>query len=144
MSKTVWSITKFLCWVFVLVVGTANAPADEQGPLHVQNRYPLYLIFLTPEPDTPNLIGTGQWLVSFNADYTSVYINEQSSFMTAPLSHTKIPPLDQNSLELALGVSYSVSNRLVFEFAFCEDLTRTAPDFTVHGGLRLILGKNYI
>ncbi len=331
MSKTVWSITQFLCWVVVLVVGTANVHAAERGPLRVQNRYPLYILFLTPAPDTPMLIEPDQWQISLNADYTSVYINEQSrdwsvlmdmemtildlgltygltprlnialrgnwismqagfldgplgtyheifgfpdygrpdrpmnevgyhltvdgedwvdgesgglhfgetvisaklalrgsessqglssslsatlkvptgepeqglgsgnydqalvllnryrlsplsvylnpgyvwlsdpesteadvrvddlltllvavewelfhnlsglaqvNFMTSPLSHTRIPQLDQNSLELALGFSYSASDRLVFEFAFCEDLTRTAPDFTIHGGVR--------
>ena len=335
MSKAVLSITKFLCWVLLLAVSAANAHGDELGPLHVQNRYPLYLIFLTPEPDTPKLIEPGQWQISLNVDYTSVYINEQSrdwsvlmdmemtilglgltygltphlnisvagtwismqagfldgplatyhdifgfpdygrpdrpmnefgyqmtvnnedwvdgqsgglhpgetvisaklalagaensqgfcsslsavlkvptgeveqgfgsgrydqalvllnryrlsplslylnpgyvwlsdpdsttadvhaedmltmlvgaewevfqnlsglvqlNFMTSPLSHTRIPPLDQNSLELALGMSYSASDRLVFEFAFCEDLTRTAPDFTVHGGVRWTSG----
>lgn len=335
MSKTVWSITKYLCWVLLLTVEAANVHADARGPLHAQNRYPLYLMFLTPEPDTPKLIEQGQWQISLNADYTSVYINEQSrdwsvlmdmemtilglgltygltsrlnlavagtwismhdgfldgpletyhelfgfpdygrpdrptnefayhmtvndqdwvdgqsdglhpgetvlstklalagteasqgfssslsavlkiptgdvepgfgsgrydqalvllnryrlsplslylnpgyvwlsdpdskdadvhvenmltmlagvewevfqnlsalaqlNFMTSPLSHTEIPQLDQNSLELVLGLGYSVSDRLVFEFAFCEDLTRTAPDFTVHGGVRWTLG----
>jgi len=335
MSKAVWSITKFLCWVAVLAVGTANVHGVELGPLRVQNRYPLYILFLTPAPDTPKLIEPGQWQISLNASYTSVYINEQSSdwsvlmdmemtildlgltygltshvninlagtwismqagfmdgplgtyhelcglpdydrpdrptnefgyhmtangedwvdgesgglhlgetvisaklaligydstqgfssslsaalkaptgevehgfgsgrhdralvllnryrlsplslyvnpgyvwlsdpetadadiqvddmltllfgvewevfqnlsglaqlnFMTSPLSHTRIPQLDQNSLELALGIGYSASDRLVFEFAFCEDLTRTAPDFTVHGGVRWALG----
>ena len=79
MSKPVLSITKFLCWVAVLAVGTANVHAVEMGPLHVPNRYPLYLMFLTPEPDTPKLIDSAQWQISLNADYTSVYINEQSS-----------------------------------------------------------------
>lgn len=335
MSKTVWFTTKFLCWVAVLTMGTAGVHAAALGPLHAQNRYPLYLMFLTPEPDTPKLIDPGQWQISLYADYTSVYINEQSSdwsvlmdmeltiatlgltygltphvnialtmpwismqagfldgplgtyheifgfpdygrpdrptnefgyhmsvdgenwvdgqsgglnagetviaaklaltgnessqgfcsslsaalkvptgetehgfgsgnydqalvllnryrlsplsfylnpgyvwlsdpessdsdvrvddlltlffgvewevfrsfsglaqlnFMTSPLSHTRIPQLDQNSLELVFGVSYSASDRLVFEFAFCEDLTRTAPDFTIHGGMRWTFG----
>ena len=318
-----------------MAVGAANSHCAALGPLHTQNRYPLYLMFLSPEPDTPKLIDPAHWQISFNLDYTSVYINEQSSdwsvlmdmemtiatvgltygltshvnvslsmpwismyagfldgplgtyheifgfpdygrpdrpmnefgyhmtandedwvdgqaggpylgetvisaklalagaessqgfasslsaalkiptgeverglgsgrydqalvllnryrlsplnfylnpgyvwlsdpdstdadiqvddmltmllgvewelfqnlsgvvqfnYMTTPLAHTAIPQLDQDSLELVLGLCFSPSDNVILEVAFSEDLTRTAPDFTVHGGIRWILG----
>ena len=104
MSKTVWSITHFLCWVAVLVVGTANVHAAERGPLRVQNRYPLYILFLTPVPDTPMLIEPGQWQISLNADYTSVYINEQSRDWSVLM--------DMEMTILDLGLAYGLTPRL--------------------------------
>ena len=64
----------------------------------------------------------------------------QFNFVTSPFHHTGIEQMDQNSLELALGFAVSMSDDMVFEFAFSEDLTRTAPDFTVHGALRYEFG----
>ncbi len=45
---------------------------------------------------------------------------------------TGIDDLDRNSMELALGFRFTGPRRWVYEAAFCEDLTRTAPDFTLH------------
>ena len=64
----------------------------------------------------------------------------QFNFVTSPFHHTGIEQMDQNSLELAFGFAVSMSDDMVFEFAFSEDLTRTAPDFTVHCGLRYEFG----
>jgi len=64
----------------------------------------------------------------------------QFNFATSPFHHTGIEQMDQNSLELALGFAVSISRDMVFEFAFSEDLTRTAPDFTIHGALRYEFG----
>ena len=335
MSKKVFIIIFMFISMGTIVACFHAAHAAELGPLHVQNRYPLYLMFLTPGPDTPNVIETGRLLVSLSADYTSLYIDEQSrdwsvlmdmemtvvdlgltygvtqrmnlslklpfismnggfldkplasyhdffgfpdygrpdgpvdefgyqltvdgdawfdaqpgglhpgdgvvsakiqlaggdnaqglcssllavlkiptgdsghgfgsgqydqalmilnryrqsplilylnpgvillsdpetdgadvsvnnmmtiltgieyeasdrwswvgqlNYLTSPLAHTGIPQLDQDSLELALGFCLSLSDRSVLEFAFCEDLTRSAPDFTVHAGIRWTIG----
>jgi hypothetical protein len=64
----------------------------------------------------------------------------QFNFVTSPFHHTGIEQMDQDSLELALGFAVSMSPDMIFEFAFSEDLTRTAPDFTVHGALRYEFG----
>ena len=64
----------------------------------------------------------------------------QFNFVTSPFQHTGIDQMDQDSLELALGFAVSMSHDMIFEFAFSEDLTRTAPDFTVHGALRYEFG----
>ncbi len=65
----------------------------------------------------------------------------QFNFVTSPFHHTGIEQMDQNSLELTFGFAVSMSDDMVFEFAFSEDLTRTAPDFTVHGALRYEFGS---
>ena len=64
----------------------------------------------------------------------------QFNFVTSPFHHTGIEQMDQDSLELTLGFAVWVSHDMIFEFAFSEDLTRTAPDFTVHGALRFEFG----
>ena len=64
----------------------------------------------------------------------------QFNFMTSPFHDTGIGQMDQDSLELALGFAVSLGEAAIFEFAFSEDLTRTAPDFTVHGALRYEFG----
>jgi hypothetical protein len=64
----------------------------------------------------------------------------QFNFVTSPFHNTGIAQMDQDSLELALGFAISMSDNTIFEFAFSEDLTRTAPDFTIHGALRYKFG----
>jgi hypothetical protein len=64
----------------------------------------------------------------------------QFNFVTSPFHRTGIEQMDQDSLELALGFAVRVPQDVIFEFAFSEDLTRTAPDFTVHCGLRYEFG----
>ncbi len=63
-----------------------------------------------------------RWLVQLNG-YTS------------PLQRTGINQLDNGAVELAFGFHYRLKPNWRVEFAFCEDLTRAAPDFTVHLGV---------
>ena len=63
----------------------------------------------------------------------------QLNFYTSPFDNTRIHQLDVNSLELGIGFAWWFKPDLNLEFAFCEDLTRSAPDFTVH----LRLGYNF-
>ena len=65
----------------------------------------------------------------------------QVNFLTSPFHHTGIEQMDRDSLELTLGGVIRVSDQMVFELAFSEDVTRTAPDFTVHGSLRYEFGS---
>lgn len=56
----------------------------------------------------------------------------QLNYYTSPFEHTGIRQLDDDSLELQLGFACALTRSLNFEFAFCEDLTRSAPDFNIH------------
>lgn len=193
MSKKVSQLASILFWMYMSIQWFDMGRCAEMGPLRAKQRYPLYIMFLTPEPDSPRLIEKGRFMTSLSVDYTSIYIDEtnrewsvlmdmemtgivlisdpetdgadirlddmmtllagieyeasetlslmgQFNFVTSPFHHTGIDQMDQDSLELALGFAVSMSHDMIFEFAFSEDLTRTAPDFTVHGALRYEFG----
>jgi len=71
MSKKVSQIAYIFFWLWIWIPWLDTAQSAEMGPLHVQHRYPLYLIFLTPEPDSPRLIEKGRFVTSLSADYAS-------------------------------------------------------------------------
>ena len=104
MSKTVVSLTKYLWCLGVLSLCTKSGHSTETGPLHVQNRYPIYLIFLSPEPDTPRLVKTGHWLLAVYGDYTSVYINEQSRDWSVLM--------DMEMTVVSVGLTYGLTRHL--------------------------------
>lgn len=62
----------------------------------------------------------------------SLCLKAQLNYYTSPFSRTGISQLDQDSLQLSLGFSVRLSRRMGLELALSEDLTRAAPDFTVH------------
>ncbi len=64
----------------------------------------------------------------------------QLNYYTSPFRDTGIPQLDENTMEMSLGFIYELTGGLQLEFAFCEDLTRSAPDFNLHLGLNLLSG----
>lgn len=101
-------------------------------------------IFLS-DPDLPGppvsaenifslLIG-GEYVVN---DKWSLLV--QGNFYSSPISDTNIPHLDDDALELELGLIYRVRPWIDFEFAFCEDLSGAVPDFNVHGAFRFRFG----
>lgn len=59
----------------------------------------------------------------------------QVNAYTSPIEETGISEVDQPAAELGLGLHYLVDRNWQIEFAFGEDLTRAAPDFTVRIGL---------
>ncbi|MEJ2040390.1 MAG: DUF3187 family protein [Desulfosarcinaceae bacterium] len=59
----------------------------------------------------------------------------QVSSYTSPIEETGISEVDTPAAELGLGFRYQVAGDWNMEFAFGEDLTRAAPDFTVHLGV---------
>jgi len=59
MSKKVSQISRILFCLWIWIPWLDIVQSAEMGPLHVQHRYPLYLMFLTPEPDSPRLIEKG-------------------------------------------------------------------------------------
>ncbi len=60
----------------------------------------------------------------------------QINYYSSPLETTGIRPLDQGSFELALGAVRQMTAGTALEVAFCEDLSRSAPDFSLQVGLR--------
>lgn len=62
----------------------------------------------------------------------------QVNHYTAPLENTGIVQFDVDSTELTVGFIWQ-SDTIAFELAFCEDLTRAAPDFNVHAMLRFLI-----
>lgn len=65
----------------------------------------------------------------------------QLNYYTSPFENTGISQLDDDSLELALGFTYKLAPSLNLEFAFCEDLTHSAPDFNIHIGITCEIGE---
>jgi hypothetical protein len=60
---------------------------------------------------------------------------------TSPIKNTGIYKLDNGSVELSFGLRYKVSTNVEAEFAFSEDITRAAPDFTLHSGIKYTFGS---
>jgi Protein of unknown function (DUF3187) len=60
---------------------------------------------------------------------------------TSPIESTGLSDLDNGSLELDLGFQYRIRDPWTMVFGFGEDLTRAAPDFTVHLGLMWRYGR---
>lgn len=60
----------------------------------------------------------------------------QVNSYTSPIRRTGISEVDNPSVELALGLHYQAEKNWGVEFAFGEDLTRAAPDFSVRLGVR--------
>ena len=60
----------------------------------------------------------------------------QVNAYSTPLEFADIEALDDGAVDLAIGLHYRLTRHWLFEFSFSEDLTRTAPDFTVRFALR--------
>jgi len=67
----------------------------------------------------------------------SLNLLAQLNYYTAPFEDTGIDQLDTDSLELAVGFIYEFTPSVSLEFAFCEDLTHSAPDFNIHLGVKI-------
>jgi hypothetical protein len=101
---------------------------------------PGYIFINTPEFNNSNistcdiksLFLGGEYLYSSNLSLLA-----QINSYTSPFKDTGIEKLDVSSVELALGVRWAFTPQLDVEMAFCEDLTRSAPDFNLHIMLNL-------
>lgn len=67
-------------------------------------------------------------------------LNGQVNMFQSPLKDTGIAHLDQACVELALGATYRLRSRLVWDMSFTEDLAGPSADFTLRTGLRLDSG----
>ena len=83
MSKKVSQVACILFWLCMSIQWSATVQCAEMGPLRAQQRYPLYLMFLTPAPDSARLIEKGRFVTSLSVDYTSIYIDETSEKWSA-------------------------------------------------------------
>ena len=103
--------------------------------------FPSLLIYLNPgilllsDPEVDLSFSNKIFAFFWGGEYL---LNESWSFFaqwnyyTSPFENTGIRQLDEDSLELQSGFSCALTQSLNFEFAFCEDLTRSEPDFNVH------------
>ncbi len=103
MSKKVSPVACILFWVWMSIQWLDTAHCADMGPLHAQQRYPLYLMFLTPEPDSPRLIEKGRFMASLSVDYTSIYIDETSEEWSALM--------DMEMTVVELSLTYGITNR---------------------------------
>lgn len=104
MSKKVLQVAYILFWLWMPIRWPHAVQCAEMGPLHAQQRYPLYHMFLTPEPDSPRLIEKGRFVTALSIDYTSIYINEAREEWSALM--------DMEMTVLDLSVTYGITNRL--------------------------------
>lgn len=96
---------------------------------------PGYIRIGTPQFETVNvsvrdiksMLIAGEYLFS-----SHLSVLAQVNAYTSPFVDTGIVKLDSFSAELAVGMRYAFTRQVSLEFAFCEDLTRTAPDFNLH------------
>jgi hypothetical protein len=109
MSKKVSQLACVIFWLCMPIQWLGTAHCAEMGPLHAQQRYPLYLMFLTPAPNSPGLIGKGRFETSLSVDYTSIYIDETSEKWSALL--------DMEMTVVDLSLSYGITNRLNISLA---------------------------
>ena len=65
----------------------------------------------------------------------------QVNYYSSPFEESGLNELDAGALELALGFQRSLNEAIYLEFAFCEDLTRTVPDFNMRLGLTWRFGN---
>jgi hypothetical protein len=108
-------------WTIFIMPGFGFIGDPDIGNLEVKARDVYALFAGTAYNDSSDWT----WLLQVNAYST-------------PLEFTGIGELDDGAVDLSMGFHYRVARHWLFEFAFCEDLTRTAPDFNVRAALRWI------
>lgn len=80
-------------------------------------------------------INYGSFGLALNAN-NKLYIKTQLDFHSSFYKNTATKQLGKNSAQLALGLDYRFSNRLLVTCAFVEDIVvNTAPDFVLHFGI---------
>ena len=105
-------INRLCSWTIAILTLWCATAAAERGPLQVQNRFPLHLMFLTPKPTGAEMPTEGRLQSILSVDYSSVYINEQSSRWSA-LVDMEMTVVD---LSLTYGITpgFSISAQIPF------------------------------
>lgn len=94
-------------------------------------------IMVLSEPDTPgppvpvNPTVVGMLLGGEYVWSDTWTLLGQINYTSSPFKDQDIDPLDDDSVQLIMGVSYEFDSGLTMEVAFSEDLSDAAPDFTV-------------
>jgi len=73
--------------------------------------------------------------VAYDYNQTTAWL-VQLNYYTSPIEETGLSELDRGALELDIGFHHRLTEGLILEFAFCEDLTLALPDFNLRLGLR--------
>jgi hypothetical protein len=104
--------------------------------LHVM---PGYVVVGNPKTGGPSIAARDVYALFAGAAYT---YNEswtwliQAGAYSTPLESTAIEALDDGAVDLTIGLQYRFGRQWLVELSFSEDLTRTAPDFTMRFALR--------
>jgi hypothetical protein len=105
--------------------------------LHVM---PGYVVVGDPKTGGPSVAARNVYAlfagVAYDYNPSWTWLMQANAYST-PLESTGIESLDDGAVDLAIGLRYQLARHWFFEFSFSEDLTRTAPDFTV----RFALGR---
>jgi hypothetical protein len=100
---------------------------------------PGFVIVGDPKTDQPSVAARDVYALfaGLAYDYNEfwTWLMQVNAYST-PLEFTDIEALDDGAVDLAIGLHYRLTRHWLFEFSFSEDLTRTAPDFTVRFALR--------
>ena len=97
---------------------SAHAESSGRGPLKVSNRFPTHLMFLTPVPQAPPDIKKGGFSFDFSADYSSIFVNDESG------SWRSVMDMEMTVLDFAL--SCGLTDRL--------SLSARLPLVSMNGG----------
>jgi hypothetical protein len=100
---------------------------------------PGYVIVGDPETDGPRIAAKNLYGlfagVAYDLNESWAWLLQLNAYST-PLEDTGIESLDDGALDLTIGFTYQLAHHWLFELSFSEDLTRTAPDFTVRFAFR--------
>jgi len=113
---TILGITASILWGFgPFSIARAHT---EKGPLHVTNRFPPHLMFLTPSGESPFPLSKNRINLALSVDYTSVFFNEKSS------SGRALMDMELTALDISLG--YGITDRMSVQM--------TLPFVSMHSG----------
>lgn len=121
--------------------GFGSGRSDHGFSLFSRFRFDPVALYLNPsvvflaDPETEMPIRNTLYGLFAGLEYMfsdSLSLSAQLNYYTSPFENTGIRHLDEETVELALGFTYDLSSSVTLEFAFCEDLSHSAPDFNLH------------
>jgi hypothetical protein len=108
----------------------------EPWSLHLM---PGFIVVGDPETSGPDITARNVYSLfagaAYDYDESWTWLLQVNAY-SSPLEFTDIEPLDDGAVDLAIGLHHRVARNWLLAFSLSEDLTRTAPDFTVRIALR--------